>query len=76
MTYIAESRYPGAGTGATGALSGLGHLPMRISQTLNMWYDRARQRRHLAMLDDRLLRDIGVDRATVMEEVSKPFWRA
>ncbi len=75
MTYITESRYPRAGIGTTGAPSGLGNLPLRISQTLNMWYDRTRQRRHLAQLDDRLLSDIGVDRATAMQEVSKPFWR-
>ncbi len=75
MTYFVESRYPGAGTGAAGVLAGLGQLPMRISQTVDMWYDRARQRRRLAQLDDRLLSDIGVDRATAMEEVSKPFWR-
>ncbi len=75
MTHIVECRFPGAGIGAAGALSGLANLPMRISQTLDMWYDRARQRRHLARLDDRLLSDIGVDRATAMKEVSKPFWR-
>ncbi len=75
MTYVVESRYPRAGIGATGAPSGLGNLAVRISQTLNTWHDRARQRRHLARLDNRLLRDIGVDRATAMAEVSKPFWR-
>lgn len=35
----------------------------------------ARSRRHLAGLDDRALRDIGLDRATAAEESSKPFWR-
>ncbi len=75
MTYFVESRYPRAGIGATGVRSGFGQFLLRISLTLNMWYDRARQRRHLAQLDDRLLSDIGVDRATAMQEVSKPFWR-
>lgn len=48
----------------------------RIFATLALWHARHRQRRQLALLDDRLLRDIGLDRATAMEEASKPFWRA
>jgi uncharacterized protein YjiS (DUF1127 family) len=37
--------------------------------------DRARQRRALARLDDRLLRDVGLSRADVEREYSRPFWR-
>jgi uncharacterized protein YjiS (DUF1127 family) len=40
------------------------------------WLDRARQRRHLGELDDRLLRDIGLSRADVEHEVSQPFWQS
>jgi uncharacterized protein YjiS (DUF1127 family) len=36
---------------------------------------RARQRRALARLDDRLLRDIGLSSADVADELAKPFWR-
>lgn len=39
------------------------------------WLERARQRRHLGELDDRLLRDIGLSRADVEHEISQPFWR-
>ena len=39
------------------------------------WRDRARQRRQLAYLDDRALRDIGVDRTTARIEAAKTFWR-
>jgi len=39
------------------------------------WLDQARQRRHLGELDDRLLRDIGLSRAEVEQEVSRPFWQ-
>lgn len=39
------------------------------------WAERTRQRRHLAELDDRLLRDIGLSRAEVEAEISHPFWR-
>lgn len=38
------------------------------------WRERARQRRHLSLLDDRLLKDIGLTRADLDAEVRKPFW--
>jgi len=34
----------------------------------------ARSRRQLAQLDERLLRDIGVDRATARYEADRGFW--
>ena len=34
----------------------------------------ARSRRQLAQLDERLLRDIGLDRGTARFEASKSFW--
>ena len=39
------------------------------------WQERATERSHLATLDDRLLRDIGLSRSDVEREVSQPFWR-
>ena len=39
------------------------------------WRERGRQRRHLAMLDQHMLRDIGLSSADVEHEVRKPFWR-
>lgn len=56
-------------TGFAGGISSL-------LSTLDLWYQRRLQRRQLGMLDDRLLRDIGLDRATAMEEADKPFWQA
>lgn len=41
-----------------------------------VWVTLARSRRDLAGLDDRALRDIGIDRATAAEEAAKPFWRS
>ncbi len=48
----------------------------RLLATLDLWYERHHQRRQLELLDDRLLRDIGLDRASAWHEASKPFWQA
>jgi uncharacterized protein YjiS (DUF1127 family) len=42
--------------------------------TLAIWYERALQRQHLAQLDDRMLKDIGLTRLDVARETSKAFW--
>jgi uncharacterized protein YjiS (DUF1127 family) len=47
----------------------------RIVATLRAWRQRSRERIQLAILDDRLLRDIGVTRGDVWREINKPFWR-
>jgi uncharacterized protein YjiS (DUF1127 family) len=36
--------------------------------------ERAAQRQMLAALDDRMLKDLGLSRADVQRECSKPFW--
>ncbi len=47
-----------------------------VLECLSHWRDRARQRRQLATLDDRLLADIGISRCDVMRECDKHFWEA
>ena len=47
----------------------------RAADLLLIWHERARQRRQLTSLNDRMLRDLGLTRADVMAESSKPFWR-
>jgi uncharacterized protein YjiS (DUF1127 family) len=39
------------------------------------WRQRSRDRRALALMDDRSLRDIGLTRYEAFYEVRKPFWR-
>lgn len=51
------------------------NLLIRGMEALLAWQDRASERRKLGQLDGRLLRDIGVDRATADAETDKPFWR-
>lgn len=49
--------------------------PMRgLLAMLLTLYQRARQRRALAELDDRLLADIGLSREQTEREARKPFW--
>lgn len=38
------------------------------------WMEVARQRRHLASLDTRMLSDIGFTSADVEREIERPFW--
>jgi uncharacterized protein YjiS (DUF1127 family) len=47
----------------------------RLLRVLSLWRRRARQRRALLLLDDRLLRDIGLTRWEVERHARVPFWR-
>ena len=50
-------------------------LLTRALDALALWQERNRMRHGLAMMDDRLLRDIGLTRDDVRMELRKPFWR-
>lgn len=47
-----------------------------VARTVLLWRERARTRRDLASMDDRLRRDIGLSRFRLIQEANKPFWRA
>jgi uncharacterized protein YjiS (DUF1127 family) len=38
------------------------------------WHERSRQRHELGLLNDYMLRDIGLSRADVLAEATKRFW--
>jgi uncharacterized protein YjiS (DUF1127 family) len=46
-----------------------------VGRLLKTWRARSRERQALAKLDSRDLRDIGLSRWEVEQEVAKPFWR-
>lgn len=48
---------------------------VRLIDCMVSWQKRAAERHHLSGLDDRLLKDMGLSRADVDQEISKPFWR-
>jgi uncharacterized protein YjiS (DUF1127 family) len=58
------------------ARSTLAHRPARLFALIAAWVRRSEDRRELAGLDDRALRDIAVTRVEAMREIEKPFWRA
>lgn len=47
----------------------------RSDHTLTYWHIRAKSRRELAELDERLLKDMGIDHLQAKKEARKPFWR-
>ena len=47
-----------------------------FNQILAGWRRRARERRELASLDTRTIRDLGLSPSDVQFEVNKPFWRS
>ena len=61
--------------GATRAWPARNWAVSALEQAL-AWLERARQRRQLQQLSDHMLKDIGLTRAGVEVEVSKPFWQA
>ena len=46
-----------------------------IVATVREWRRRQAERRELASLDERMIRDIGLDHGTVYYEASQSFWR-
>jgi len=64
------------GTAAATRRPASGNLMRRTLDLIVEWRARGRERRELASLDDRSLRDMGLDRASVWAECEKPWWRA
>ncbi|WP_416310516.1 DUF1127 domain-containing protein [Pseudomonas sp. W03] len=46
----------------------------RALKRLLEWQELARQRRVLASMSDEALKDIGLSRADIQEEIERPFW--
>jgi len=43
--------------------------------SVQIWFERMRQRQVLSQLDERLLRDVGLTQEKVRTELHKPFWK-
>jgi uncharacterized protein YjiS (DUF1127 family) len=55
--------------------TGVGRLLALCVEYVASWYRTRRDRRRLARLDDRMLRDIGLDRNTADRDSTASFWR-
>ena len=54
------------------------HSPSFLQRSIDRflaWQERSHQRQQLGQLSDSMLHDIGLSRADVDSELSKPFWR-
>ena len=53
------------------------YLPSKRSwfDQVDIWVQRARQRKQLAQLSQHLLDDIGLTEEMVAKEIAKPFWK-
>lgn len=47
-----------------------------VRHLLNMWRQRAQQRKALTQLSPYLLKDIGINRSDAINEAEKPFWKS
>ena len=56
--------------------TGVARTLVRCVDRVRSWHQRRRDQRLLARLDDRSLRDIGIDRATVESDSTASFWRS
>jgi uncharacterized protein YjiS (DUF1127 family) len=65
-----RERETGRATGRT-----FGTLAWHAMMSLVAWTQRTHERRQLLELDDRMLKDIGLNRGDVERECAKPFWR-
>ena len=54
----------------------LGRFIGTFLNRLAEWQERHEQRAHLAGMDDRMLKDIGVSSVDAAREADKPFWKA
>ena len=50
--------------------------PTRVFEVVDLWQARSAQRRRLAALEDRMLKDIGISRADAARESRKWFWQS
>jgi uncharacterized protein YjiS (DUF1127 family) len=57
------------------AWKSLDAMLQHAADSILTWRERASTRRQLLMLDDRLLKDIGITRLDAQSEAEKPFWR-
>jgi uncharacterized protein YjiS (DUF1127 family) len=77
MAHTINTKLVGAGTAAAKPLRAFGKARRVVVICLNKlitWQERAEQRHALSELNERMLKDIGVNAADAYKETRKPFW--
>ena len=67
---------PRANTPAHRQSGSVGRFFTLLLTKLVDWQERADQRHHLAGMDERMRKDIGINHADALRESDKPFWKA
>ena len=60
----------------TGFFGTVRNTALAVIELILTWQERANQRFHLQQMSDHMLKDVGITRADVHLDASKPFWRA
>ena len=60
---------------AVGFFGTVRNTALAAIELLLTWQERANQRFHLQQMSDHMLKDVGISRADVHLEASKPFWK-
>ncbi|MGK7652908.1 DUF1127 domain-containing protein [Roseovarius sp. B08] len=63
------------GLSARTTLPALSLIAVKLAWAYVLWSQRYESRKHLARLDDHMLRDIGLTPREADTEARKPFWR-
>src|SRR5258708_594504 len=50
-------------------------VAQNVAATLRLWRARYQERHGFPLIDDRALRDMGLSRGDVEQELAKPFWK-
>ena len=76
VTDIVAIRHAAPSTMGSAEKGWMPKIVLAMATTALGWTHRLRQRRALDLLDDRLLKDVGLDRYQAEREIRKPFWQA
>jgi uncharacterized protein YjiS (DUF1127 family) len=75
MSHQSHQRFVDQPLGFLAPVSRSPTFGQRLSMTLRIWRERSRARRHLAGMDARSLREIGISPAAAAYETGKAFWQ-
>jgi uncharacterized protein YjiS (DUF1127 family) len=70
---MSQSVVQGPRRAGAGAGTGL-HVPRGWLSAIEIWLNRRQGRQDLSLLDDRLLKDIGVSREQALSKAREPPW--